>query len=171
MPRSPYVEKLRAHVGHDLLLLPAVTAIIRDGDRLLLARQHGSDSWGLIGGGIEPGETPHDAVAREVLEELGVEPTVGDLVGAYGGPDLVIDYPNGDRVAYTTITFECVLPAGAELILETEELVEVRWFKPSELSALRLQPGVLRILDDTERSAQPTTTSRHSRRSRGGSSF
>lgn len=150
MPRSPYVEKLRAHVGHDLLLLPAVTAIIRNGDRFLLARQHGSDAWGLIGGGIEPGETPHDAVTREVIEELGVKPAVGDLVGAYGGSDLIIDYPNGDRVAYTTIAFECELPDGAKLILEEEELVEVGWFQPSELAALRLQPGVLRILADTD---------------------
>lgn len=151
MPKSPYVEKLRAHVGHDLLLLPAVSAVIRDGDRFLLARQHGSELWGLVGGGIEPGENPQNAVAREVLEELGIGPTVGTLIGAYGGPDLVVEYPNGDRVGYTTIAYECELPAGTALTLEEEELVEVGWFAPSELAALPLHPGVLRILGDAIR--------------------
>ncbi|WP_341975162.1 NUDIX domain-containing protein [Microbacterium sp. LTA6] len=151
MPKSPYVDKLRAHIGHDLLLLPAVTAVIRDGDRFLLARSHGSKLWGPIGGGIEPGENPEDAVAREVLEELGVEPVVGDLVGAFGGADLIIDYPNGDRVGYTTIAFECELPARAELILEEDELVEVGWFERSALADLPLQPGVIRILGNATR--------------------
>ncbi|SFR85688.1 hypothetical protein SAMN04487846_0009 [Microbacterium sp. cf046] len=39
MPISPYIAELRTRVGHDLLLLPAVTAVIRNGGRFLLARE------------------------------------------------------------------------------------------------------------------------------------
>jgi 8-oxo-dGTP pyrophosphatase MutT (NUDIX family) len=99
MPLSPYVRSLRERVGQDLLL-PGVTAVIREEDRFLLARQRDTERWSLIGGGIEPGETPHDAVVREVIEELGVTPSIGAIVGAYGGDALQTTLPNGDLVAY-----------------------------------------------------------------------
>lgn len=148
MPESKYVSDVRSRIGHDLLLLPAVTAVIRDGDRYLLARQRDSDVWGLIGGGIEPGEEPADAVAREVREEIGVQPAVGRLIGAYGGDDLIIEYPNGDRVGYTTIAFECSIPAEAEIEFEDGELIEVAWFTAAEVAGLRREPAVDRMLHD-----------------------
>ena len=44
MPMSDYVASIRSQIGHDFLLLPGVTAVIRDGDRFLLARHRHSDS-------------------------------------------------------------------------------------------------------------------------------
>lgn len=154
MPTSAYVERIRARIGPDLLLLPAVTAVIRDGDRFLLARQPGSDVWGLIGGGIEPGEEPADAVEREVVEEIGVRPAVGRLVGAYGGEDLIVEYPNGDRVGYTTMAFECTIPATAEIVFVDGELIEVAWFTIPEMAGLRKDRAVDRMLHDA--AARPT---------------
>lgn len=103
MPLSPYVRSLRDRIGHELLLLPGVTAVVRERDRFLLVRQRDTQRWSLVGGGIEPGETPHEAVAREVSEELGVTPRTGRIVGAYGGPALQSTLPNGDQVAYVTV--------------------------------------------------------------------
>ena len=64
----------------------AAAVIIRDG-RLLMVRQRGTGLSGrhdgqeywtlartLTGGGIQPGETPEQAVMREVAEETGLEP-------------------------------------------------------------------------------------------------
>src|SRR5690349_248058 len=111
MAISRYVSDLRSRIGRDLLLLPGVTAVIRDGSRFLLAKQQGSPRWGTIGGSIEPGEEPSEAVFREVVEELGVAPLVGRVIGAYGGSDFVFDYPNGDRVSYISVAYDCRLPA------------------------------------------------------------
>ncbi|MDR6971570.1 NUDIX domain-containing protein [Leifsonia shinshuensis] len=147
MPMSPYVRSLRERVGHDLLLLPGVTAVIRDSDRFLLARQRDTERWSLIGGGIEPGETPHEAVAREVLEELGVTPGLGTIIGAYGGPLLETVHPNGDRVAYVTTAFECRLPSCA-LTLETEELLETGWFTRSDVDGLVRHEWIDTVLKD-----------------------
>ncbi|KJQ53138.1 NUDIX domain-containing protein [Microbacterium sp. SA39] len=153
MPMSPYVRDLRARVGHDLLLLPGVTAIIRNGDRFLLVRQRGSELWGLVGGGVEPGEEPQDAVAREIAEELGLDSVVvRRIVGAYGGADLVTEYPNGDRVSYVTIAYECELPPMAEISFADHELVEARWFSEADAALIPTRPWVDRILQDVVRS-------------------
>lgn len=54
-----------------------VTAMLRDGDRILLChrspqRRYYPDVWDFPGGHIDPGETPEDAVARELAEELAI---------------------------------------------------------------------------------------------------
>lgn len=145
---SRYLRSLRERIGHDLPLLPAVTAVIRDDDgRFLLAQSQGDEQWALIGGGVEPGEEPIDAIVREISEELGVEATVGQIIGAYGGDGMFITYPNGDRCAYVTTAYECHLAPG-ELILEKDELRDAAWFAPAEIPELDTQLYVVRILAD-----------------------
>ncbi|PHJ94838.1 NUDIX domain-containing protein [Nostoc linckia] len=150
MPISSYVASLRKRVGPDLLLLPAVTAVIRSGPRFLLARQRDSDLWSLIGGGIEPGEEPSAALMREVVEELGVTPVVGRIIGAYGGEALESVYPNGDRVSYVTVAYECTLPDD-RVNLDRDELLEVAWFVASAVSALPRHEWIDRVIDDCSR--------------------
>ncbi|QTX06072.1 NUDIX domain-containing protein [Agromyces archimandritae] len=147
---SPYLTSLRERIGHDLLLLPAVSAVIRDENgRILLARSQDDEQWALIGGGLEPGEEPASAIAREIREELGVEADIGRIIGAYGGEGMLITYPNGDRCAYVTVAYECRLAPGA-FALEAEELREAAWFTAAEIAALDTQPYVARILADAD---------------------
>lgn len=148
MPVSPYLKSLRERVGSDLLLLPAVSAVIRNdvGD-VLLALSHGDDQWGLIGGGLEPGEEPISAITREIREELGVEAEVEQIIGAYGGAGMFITYPNGDRCAYVKTAYACRLLSDA-FTLEEDELREGAWFTPADISRLDTQPYVPRILAD-----------------------
>ena len=148
MPASAYLTSLRERVGHDLLLLPAVSAVIRDEvGRILLARSHGDEQWALIGGGMEPGEEPMDAIAREIREELGVEASVGRIIGVYGGEKMIITYPNGDRCAYVTTAYECRIEAGP-MTLEQGELADVAWFGPEEVAQVSTQPYAGPILAD-----------------------
>lgn len=151
MPISPYLSDLRGRVGHALLLLPAATAVIRRDDRFLLCRQAHAREWGLLGGGIEPLEKPEDAVLREVREEIGVAATVHGIVGAYGGEDLLVSYPNGDRVGYTTIAYSCSIPVDAELQFTDGELIETGWFTTTEIARLPRDRWVDRIIGDAGR--------------------
>ncbi len=58
-------------------------AVARNTGRLLLAQRSlkvlQPGTWGTIGGAIDPGEQPEDAVLREIREELGFHATVDDL--------------------------------------------------------------------------------------------
>jgi mutator protein MutT len=66
---------------------PAAYALVRrDGDVLLTrisVAGHHTGSWTLPGGGIDHGESPHEAVAREVREETGLTVEVGVLLGVH----------------------------------------------------------------------------------------
>ncbi|MFG6502076.1 NUDIX domain-containing protein [Microbacterium sp. P05] len=147
MTRSEYVKSIRSRIGHDLLQLPGVTAVIRDGEQFLLARHAHSGLWSLIGGAVEPGEEPSDAVIREVREETGARVRITAIVGAYGGEPMMVQYPNGDRVAYVTVAYECELlsPAVADL----DELFEVGWFSRHEIADLPRREWIDRVLADT----------------------
>jgi 8-oxo-dGTP pyrophosphatase MutT (NUDIX family) len=83
---SLYFKQLRARIGHDLLLMPGVAAVIRDAQgRLLLQEKSSGEGWSLPAGAIEPGETPEHAVRREVLEETGLEVVPKGILGVFGG--------------------------------------------------------------------------------------
>ena len=74
MPTPEFVLSLREKIGHDLLWLPAVTAVVlREDGRVLLARRSDNGNWGLVSGIVEPGEEPAVTAVRECLEETGVE--------------------------------------------------------------------------------------------------
>jgi NAD+ diphosphatase len=68
--------------------IPVVAAIIEHPTGIVLVRSHGwPDDWyGLVTGFLEPGESPQEAILREVREELSVEGSVAALIGAYAFP-------------------------------------------------------------------------------------
>src|SRR6476661_3542995 len=106
MAISAYIKSLREKVGHDLLLLPAVTAIILDEkNRVLLHRSSDDNRWYTIGGALDPGEQPAAACIREVREETGLIVTI-DRIAAVGISP-VITYPNHDRCQYASVAFVC----------------------------------------------------------------
>ncbi len=61
---------------------PNVGIIVADArGRLLWAKRVGQDAWQFPQGGINPGESPHEAMFRELREELGLEPEHVELLG------------------------------------------------------------------------------------------
>jgi putative (di)nucleoside polyphosphate hydrolase len=69
-------EGFRANVG---------IILCNDEGRLLWARRVGQQSWQFPQGGIQPDETPEDALYRELKEEVGLEPEDVELVGQTKG--------------------------------------------------------------------------------------
>lgn len=150
MPVSEYVRSLRERIGSGYLLLPGVTAVIREDDRFLLARQRDSGRWSLIGGGIEPGEDPRTALLREVREELGVDSDIIRIIGAYGGATLENVYPNGDQVGYVTVAYLCSLRTSL-FTIDEDEVLETRWVSLAELAELDHHEWIDQVLTDAAR--------------------
>jgi 8-oxo-dGTP pyrophosphatase MutT (NUDIX family) len=136
---SPHIARLRAVVGHELLLLPAVSVLpINDAGQLLLVREAGrDDDWGELGGAVDIGESPAQAAVREAREELGIGIRLVRLLDVLGGPDYEVTYPNGDRVAYVTAAYEARIIEGVPAVNDGE-LSGFAWFAPDELPQLRL---------------------------------
>ena len=134
MPMSGHLEQLRKKVGHDLLLLPSAAVAIHDHEKGLLVCKHADKSiWVVPGGLIEPGEHPADAAVRETWEETGLFVEVTCLLGVYGGPDLIVDYSNGDRAAYIGTIFRGRIVRGTPHP-DGSEILDVRYFTREELA-------------------------------------
>lgn len=118
--------------------------IMRHGEVLLVRRANPplQGEWSLPGGALEVGETLHHGLAREVLEETGLEVEVGPLIE-------VLDsiFPDGHgrtQYHYVLIDYLCHLRAGTALA--ASDATELRWAKPSELTELGLRPVTIEVI-------------------------
>jgi ADP-ribose pyrophosphatase YjhB (NUDIX family) len=130
---APYIKRLRAMVGHELLVIPSAAVLPRDdAGRILLVRVIDTGQWAVIGGAIEPDESPEHAARREAEEEAGVTLDLGPIVAVLGGPEFRITYPNGDRSAYVSIVFDAAVTGGSPRP-DGDETSEVRWWEIDHL--------------------------------------
>jgi len=144
---SDYMRELRQVLGNRLLGVPSVSVISRDAaGRVLLVRHENGNVWVTPGGAIEPNEVPADAAAREMWEETGLEVQITGLLGAYGGPEFVVTYANGDRTSYVMLVFEG-RPVGGELRPDGVETLEVRYFDRDEVRTLATPGWLAEVLD------------------------
>lgn len=147
MAASEYLRLLRDKVGSSRLLLPSVAAVLRDSSGRLLLQQKSGESWSLPAGMIEPGESPEEALVREVCEETGLQVVPIELLGVFGGRHFRYTYPNGDKVEYTVALFQCESRGFADVVRD-DETVSLRYFDRESMPALAL-PYPLALLYGT----------------------
>jgi 8-oxo-dGTP diphosphatase len=134
MPMSDFLRNLRRKAGPDPLLLPAVTAVVMQGnDRVLLMQSKDDGEWYLPGGSTDPGEQPADAIVREVEEETGLIVEPKRIIGVYADPQS--RYANGDAVWYVSTIFACDVVGGAARVND-DEAMDVRFFPLASLPAM-----------------------------------
>lgn len=134
---SPYYCALRNFVGNNLILIPGVAGIVHDPLGRLLLQRKNDGLWSLPAGAVEPGESPYEAIARELLEETGIRATHLALVDCFGGAEFRYVYPNGHKVEYVISLFHCVGEFQEHAILDAET-TELRYFARNEFPGLQL---------------------------------
>lgn len=105
--------------------------VVRSDERFLLVRHSYRPGWYLVGGGVDPGETPVDAILREMREEAGIvahgEP---ELFGVYHHIFMgVNDYP----IVYVVRNFD-------QIRCSCPEIAEIGWF-PLDALPSDTRPG------------------------------
>ncbi|MFV8382165.1 NUDIX hydrolase [Corynebacterium hindlerae] len=131
-----FILQLREKVGHQELWLPGVTAVILDGDAVLLVKRSDNGQWTPVTGICEPQEEAHLTAIREAAEETGVRIKVDRLLWVQAvGP---VEYPNGDVTSYMDTAFVCSLEEDSpEAHVADDESTEVRWFPLDALPPMK----------------------------------
>lgn len=107
---------------------------IQDGC-VLLCRAKGGKSTYLPGGHIEFGEKGAQALAREVMEEMGVEAKVGSMLGVVENSFV----QHGKPHAEINLVYSMELPAGTKAEAR-EDWIEFLWHPLDDLGSARLLP-------------------------------
>lgn len=134
-----------------MVIRPGVAAVIFDGVAVLLQRRDDNGKWGLPGGGVEPGESVHAAIVREVREETGLAVEPVRLIGVYSDPanHQVVTYPDGNVIHYVSSVFECVVRGGT--LTCGDESLELGFFSVDALPDDTLPISRIRIVDAVAR--------------------
>lgn len=118
-----------------LIKLSAFGIILDEQQRVLLCHRCDVDLWNLPGGGVEHGETPAQAVVREVKEEVGLKVAVRKLAGVY-------IHCNKASIAFSYV---CDITGGK--IRKSDEADSIAYFSYKEIPGNTYPFHVARIGD------------------------
>ena len=117
-----------------------IKALNQEGEPIIFATQRGygefKDGWEFPGGKIEEGETPQEALKREIMEELDTEITVGKLIDT-----IEYEYPT---FHLSMDCFWCEVVKG-ELVLKEAE--DAYWMKKDELGDIAWLPADVELIE------------------------
>ena len=124
--------------------IEVVAAILHDSGNRIFATQRGSGDWKgwweFPGGKIEPGETPEQALKREIWEELETRIMVERFVQT-----VEWDYP---KFHLTLHCFLCHVESGNLTLKEHEA---ARWLSPHELDSVQWLPADWEVIEKLKR--------------------
>ena len=131
-----YISELRKYIGHQPIInIGATIIVLNDKNEILLNLRSDTDTWGIIGGGMELGESLEETAARELWEEAGLKAKRFELLDVLSGRELFFRYPNGDET-YTVIVLYKAVGVSGELRINDDESRCLQFFPLNALPEL-----------------------------------
>lgn len=133
---------------NDMKTIKVVAAVIRDGDKIFATQRGYGDlkgGWEFPGGKIEEGETPQEALKREIMEELDTEIEVGELIDT-----IEYDYP---EFHLSMGCYWCSVVSG-DLVLKEHEAA--RWLGKDGLMDVKWLPADVAVVSQIKKSSTLT---------------
>ena len=117
-----------------------ITASNENGEKMIFATQRGygefKDGWEFPGGKVEPGETPQQALVREIMEELDTEIKVGEWIDT-----IEFDYPTFH------LSMDCFWAEVTKGHLELKEAEAAKWLTKDRLDSVAWLPADITLID------------------------
>jgi len=121
-----------------------VAALIWDGEKFLICQRPSHKArgllWEFVGGKVEAGETPQEALIRECREELGVTISVGELFMT-----VIHEYPD---LTVRLALYNAEIASGAPRKIEHSD---IRWITAGEIRDYAFCPADEEILEELKR--------------------
>lgn len=124
-----------------------IKAVNKNGEDIIFATQRGygefKDGWEFPGGKIEEGETPQEALKREIMEELDTEIKVGDLIDT-----IEYDYPTFH------LSMDCFWAEVTAGHLELKEAEAAKWLTKDQLDSVVWLPADVTLIEKIRRNME-----------------
>lgn len=127
------------------LPIVGVGAVIVHNGKVLIARRANpplQGEWSIPGGALDLGEKLRDGVAREVLEETGLDVRVGPVLDVFDS--IFPDSEGRTQYHYVLIDYLCHPRSGTACA--ASDAAEIRWARPEELLALGMKQVTIDVI-------------------------
>ncbi len=116
-----YISGLREYIGHSPVINTGATVIVmNDRNEILLNLRTDTGTWGIIGGGMESGESLEETAARELWEEARLKAERFELLDVVSGREMYFRYPNGDETYTAAVVYKAVGVTGTPAVNDSE---------------------------------------------------
>ena len=136
-------RKKEAFMDTSRKTINVVAALIRDGKRVFAtARGYGNYKgwWEFPGGKVEPGESPEEALVREIREELDSEISVDEYIST-----IEHDYP---EFHLSMRCYWCSLISGDLVLKEAED---AKWLDVETIDSVKWLPADITLIDEIKK--------------------